>query len=282
MGSETEAEILRLLGLFGLNSYQSRLYVALYKGGSMTVRELVKSSGVPYARCYDVAAGLERLGLVASVPTRPRRFEAIEPGGALRRLVSERLDQIEEETEQAVSRSREEGSRRSHAMEDAFVKVTGQLPGIISPGTRRSEPMWAIEGWGNVQSAAIDVLAASRREFLFTVSPPPWSKMLSYPYLWGELGKELYEKVAEGVVVRGLVPRGAVGTYLGIRDLGVPELRVAESVPAKFALSDGSTVLIGLRDPDTGSDRSSAVYLQSRAVCSVFEGFFQNMWAGKS
>jgi hypothetical protein len=103
--------------------------------------------------------------------------------------------------------------------------------------------------------------------------------MLSYPYLWGEVGKELYEKVAEGVVVRGLVSRGAVGTYLGIRDLGVPELRVAEPVPAKFALSDGSTVLIGLRDPDTGLDRSSAIYLQNRGVCSVFESFFRRMWA---
>jgi len=270
VGSETEAEILSLLGLFGLNSYQSRLYVALYKGGSVTVRELARVSGVPYARCYDVAAGLERLGLVASVPARPRRFEAVDPATALKRLMAGRMDQIEEETERAVSGSREE---------DAFAKIAARLPGLVSPAARRSEPMWAIEGWANVQAAAVDMLAASRKEFLFTVSPPPWSKMLSYPYLWGETGKELYEKVAEGVAVRGLVPRGAVGTYLGMRDLGVPELRVAECVPAKFAVSDGSSVLIGVSDPDTGLDRSSAIYLQSQAVSSVFESFFRTMWA---
>ncbi len=278
VGSETEAEILSLLGLFGLNSYQSRLYVALYKGGSTTVRELSRVSGVPYARCYDVAAGLERLGLVASVPTRPRRFEAVDPVTGLKRLMAGRMGQIEEEIERAVSGSREEGARRREALEDAFAKIAARLPGMVSPLTRRSEPMWAIEGWANVQAAAVDMLAASRKEFLFTVNPPPWSKMLSYPYLWGETGKELYERVAEGVAVRGLVPRGAVGTYLGMRDLGVPELRVAESVPAKFAVSDGSSVLIGVSDPDTGLDRSSAIYLQSRAVSSVFESFFRTMW----
>lgn len=279
MSSETEKEILGLLGLFGLNSYQSRLYIALYRSGSMTVRELSRVSEVPYARCYDVAAGLERLGLVASVPTRPRRFEAIDPATALKRLMAERMDRIEEETERAVSGSREEGARRRHALEDAFAKIAARLPGMVSPAARRSEPMWAIEGWANVQAAAVDMLAASRKEFLFTVSPPPWSKMLSYPYLWGETGKEMYEKVAEGVAVRGLVPRGALGTYLGMRDLGVPELRVADSIPAKFAVSDGSNVLIGVSDPDTGLDRSSAIYLQSRAVSSVFESFFRTMWA---
>ncbi len=279
MSSDAVEEVLRLLGLLGLNSYQSRVYVALYRHGSMNVRELSRTSDVPYARCYDVASSLEKLGLLVSVPARPRRFEAVDPGRSLRRLIVTRIEEIDEEKDQAISRSQSKAEQKKRTLGETLGRVTALLPSMISPSTRRSEPMWTIEGWTNIQTTAIDMLKGSRQEFLFTVSPPPWSQMLSYPYFWGDEGRELYETVAKGVSVRGLVPESTLASYLGLGQLGVPTLRATVSVPAKFAISDSSTTLIGLRDPETGLDRSSAIFIQSEGISSIFKSFFESMWS---
>ncbi len=247
----------------------------------MTIRELSKASSVPYARCYDVLSSLETLGFVTSVPTRPKRFKAVEPEKALKAPLNRLLKEIDEKVEVDVTGITRRAEERKDVLKQAFSKLTLTLPNVVAKSrSRLSEPIWAVEGWQNIERTATDLLANAKEEFLFTVKPPPWGEILSYPYVWSEERRELYSKTAEGVTIRSLVPRSAVPSFLGLRQVGVPEIRVAsdEWVPEKFIVTDCSSVLINLRDPETGTFKSSAVFIQSANVSRVFKNFFESIW----
>ncbi len=86
-----ERELRRL----GLSSYEAKAYVSLLKYGSMTSTELAKKAGIPQPRVYDVVRRLERKGLVVVAEGHPARYYALDPPTALRKLVENRVRELE-------------------------------------------------------------------------------------------------------------------------------------------------------------------------------------------
>jgi len=278
---ESAEEFIKELKLLGLNTYQSKVYLVLLHHESMTIRELSKASGVPYARCYDVLASLETLGFVTSVPARPKRFKAVEPGKALKTPLNRLLSEIDEGLKIDVADITRRYEERKEVLKQVFNKLALTLPNLVTKyRSKLSEPIWTVEGWQNIERTAKDLLVNAKEEFLFTVKPPPWGEILSHPYVWSEERRELYSKIAEGVTIRSLVPRSTVPSFLGLRQVGTPEIRVArdEWIPEKFIVTDCSSVLVNLRDPETGTFKSSAIFIQNANVSRVFKSFFESTW----
>lgn len=80
---------------FGLSSYEAKAYVALLKYGSMTSTELAKKAGIPQPRVYDVVRRLERKGLVVVAEGHPARYYALDPPTSLRKLVEQKVRELE-------------------------------------------------------------------------------------------------------------------------------------------------------------------------------------------
>ncbi len=59
-----QPELLNKLKDFGLNSYESKIWVALLSRGVSTAGELSDIANVPRSRSYDVLESLEKKGFV--------------------------------------------------------------------------------------------------------------------------------------------------------------------------------------------------------------------------
>lgn len=76
-------ELYDVLRRLGFTQYEARVYVSLLMRGTATASELSDLSNIPYTRVYDVLNQLEEKGLVATIPGRPLKFEALDPEIAL-------------------------------------------------------------------------------------------------------------------------------------------------------------------------------------------------------
>ena len=65
--------------LFGLNTYEARIWAALLSRGVSTAGELSDIANVPRSRSYDVLESLEKKGFVVMKVGKPIKYLAIPP-----------------------------------------------------------------------------------------------------------------------------------------------------------------------------------------------------------
>lgn len=74
-----ECRFLTKLSDFSLNSYETRLWVALLSGGVLTAGELSNIANVPRSRSYDVLESLRKKEFVVVKQGKPIRYKAVSP-----------------------------------------------------------------------------------------------------------------------------------------------------------------------------------------------------------
>jgi sugar-specific transcriptional regulator TrmB len=88
-------EIIKKTKLFGLNTYESKIWITLLGRGTSTAGELSDMANVPRSRSYDVLESLEKKGFVIAKHGKPIRYLAVPPGEVLENIKK----QIEKDTE---------------------------------------------------------------------------------------------------------------------------------------------------------------------------------------
>jgi len=86
---------------FGLNSYESKVWVALLSRGISTAGELSDIANVPRSRSYDVLESLEKKGFVVMKLGKPIKYMAVPPEEAIER-VKKRIKKDAEEEEKIL------------------------------------------------------------------------------------------------------------------------------------------------------------------------------------
>ena len=81
-----EKATLSKLKEFGLNSYESKVWVALLSRGISSAGELSDIANVPRSRSYDVLESLEKKGFVIMKVGKPIKYIAVSPVEALERV----------------------------------------------------------------------------------------------------------------------------------------------------------------------------------------------------
>jgi sugar-specific transcriptional regulator TrmB len=79
-------DFLNKLKDFGLNSYESKLWVALLSRGISTAGELSDISNVPRSRAYDVLESLEKKGFIIVKVGKPIKYLAVPPREVVERV----------------------------------------------------------------------------------------------------------------------------------------------------------------------------------------------------
>ena len=92
-----EKKLLSKLKDFGLNSYESKVWVALLSRGVSTAGELSDIANVPRSRSYDVLESLEKKGFVVMKLGKPIKYIAVPPTEVLERVKKKILVRAEEE-----------------------------------------------------------------------------------------------------------------------------------------------------------------------------------------
>ena len=91
-----QKDFLNKLKDFGLNSYESKLWIALLSRGVSTAGELSDISNVPRSTAYDVLESLEKKGFIVVKVGKPIKYLAVPPREVVERVkkrVVEEADQ---------------------------------------------------------------------------------------------------------------------------------------------------------------------------------------------
>ena len=80
----------------GLSEYESKVYIALVREGTLTGIKASKASGVPQGKIYYILHGLAEKGFVTIMNAKPKLFRAIDPEIALKQYIKSKKEHLEE------------------------------------------------------------------------------------------------------------------------------------------------------------------------------------------
>ncbi|GIU68647.1 MAG: transcriptional regulator [Candidatus Pacearchaeota archaeon] len=86
----------RVKDYFGLNLYETRIWLSLLAKGIASAGEISSISGVPRPRVYDVLESLEKKGFVILKLGKPIKYVAVKPNIVLERLKSNIMSDAED------------------------------------------------------------------------------------------------------------------------------------------------------------------------------------------
>lgn len=246
----------------GLTGYQARVYLALIERDHATGAQVARDSGVPRQRIYDVLAGLTQRGLVQPIEGRAVAYTAVDPAAAIERLMAGHragFTRLEQATGQLV---------------EALVPVWAQAREL-------TEPLEYVEVIRDKEALAkrfAEIIAGAEREIL---SVP------KFPYLVGQNPanvEAVRSLVARGGQVRAIYERTAIQDrelVLAIQGFVAAgeQVRIAQGVPMRMCIVDGTHVLISLPDPIPGEPSTTNLLIEHPALAQCLIYAFDVIWS---
>jgi len=106
-------DAVKYLKKLGLSEYESKAYIALVKLKNAKAKEISDESKVPQSKIYEVLASLEKKNMVTTIPSKPKKFAVIDPGIAIKNLISIKAKAIKElmDEEKEIIRSIEKNEK---------------------------------------------------------------------------------------------------------------------------------------------------------------------------
>lgn len=136
-------KLIKNLKELGLNTYESKVYIALLKKNPATGYELSKIANMPQSRTYDTLKVLETKNIIVSTNTKPVAYSPIKP--------------------------KELTKRFKRKMQSTIDYLESHLPEVKD---NYEEPILSISGSVNVQQKILDVIRSAKKEIYLEI----WSK----------------------------------------------------------------------------------------------------------
>ena len=142
--------------LFGLNTYEARIWTALLSRGVSTAGELSDIANVPRSRSYDVLESLEKKGFVVMKPGKPIKYIAIPPKDVLENI-----------------KKRIEKTKEKHLLEiksNSFSNLINTFQELYDNNTDHTENIVAIlRGRKNIHKHISFLFKYTKKDILFSV-----------------------------------------------------------------------------------------------------------------
>jgi len=247
----------------GLTGYEARVYVALIGRDRYTAAQVARESGVPRQRIYDVLAALTERGLVRPLDGRVVCYAAVDPASAIERL---------------MAAHRASFSR----LEQTTTKLVEQLVPLWSSGRDETDPLdyvevirdreVLVERWAELHnSAQREILSVAKAPFQITSATPAGMTALRRVTDAGGRVRAIYERA-------GLEGKAdLLAEVEGFVELG-EEARVADTVPMRMMIVDGTHVLMSLRDPVAGASSTTNILIEHPALATSLTYTFEVLW----
>ena len=246
----------------GLTNYEARVYLALIRRDVFTAAEVAREAQVPRQRVYDVLEGLTRRQLAVLHPGKVAGYSAVAPEIAVDRLMEQqrrslgRLERLSDDLARELLPTWDSG--RTHTDPLDYVEVLRDATDIS-------------DRFARIQSEA-------ERELL-SFSRPPWVTP-SENVAGLEASARLH---AAGRTVRSLYSRDVLDDPLMLEvvrrfaEIG-EEVRIAESLPLKLLIADGSTVLCDMPDPVARAGATTSLVIRHPSLAETLRVAFQAIW----
>src|SRR3989338_7736838 len=88
---------------FGLNIYETKVWIALLSKGIASAGEIAELSGVPRSRTYDVLESLEKRGFAIVKIGKPVKYIAVKPTEVIEKIKNETMSDANERVKSLVN-----------------------------------------------------------------------------------------------------------------------------------------------------------------------------------
>ncbi len=256
-----QKEVINQLKNIGLNSYESKLWLALLTKGVASAGELSDIAGVPRSRSYDVLESLEKKGFIIMKIGKPIKYIAVQPDHVI---------------ENVRKRIVEDAN-----LQEAFLTKIGasplieELKSVYKSGVSEIDPMdltGSIKGRKNLYYHLEHMIKnAEKSVFILTTSTGVVRKKDAF--------KNAFRKARERKV--------KVRILANLSNEIMPQLEELEkfaelrnpTTSARFCVVDGrEVVLMPMDDHLTNPATDVGIWVKSKFFASTFEKMFDAAW----
>ena len=243
----------RIRDYFGLNIYETKVWLALLRKGVATAGEIAEVSGIPRSRTYDVLEGLEKMGFAIAKLDKPVKYIGVKP-----RMIIEKLKNNvkKDATERIFELSKVSESDEYKNLEELYSE--GMNP------VKKEDLSLALKGMSNISNHLKELLLNAKEEVIICANAREFaSKIKLFQQTFGILGKS---NVKISVALFGDEKlAGQMSEKLGIKIKNV-------SVNSKFFIIDRKEILFYI---SKNSDEDSAIWLNSEFFAQAFATLFE-------
>jgi len=144
---------------FGLNIYETKVWLALISKGVASAGEIAEMSEVPRSRTYDVLESLEKMGFAIVKIGKPVKYMAVKPTLVVEKLKSNTMNEAKEKVEQLSNlKSTQEYSELETLHRDGIAPVN------------QNELSGAIRGKNNIFSHVREILENASKSVIICTS----------------------------------------------------------------------------------------------------------------
>jgi len=238
---------------FGLNSYETKLWLTLLSEGPLVVGQLSDIANVPRSRSYDVLESLEKKGFINIKKRKPVRCETISPN-----LVIENI-------KKRIKKTLEEEKKPLNKLKTK--KIFLELENIYkrNPNTnKQTNPPGLFKNKTNIKNQLQYMIKKSER-FVYIIEGGE-----NTPPIMQFLAKHLPALEEKGVKLNIMVN----GTFTKKKITNSQNLKLKETnLPNKLCLVDGTEMLVRL-----SGDKEAAVLVKTPTFIKSVVKLFENQW----
>src|SRR3989344_1001730 len=256
-----QKDFLNKLKDFGLNSYESKLWIALLSRGVSTAGELSDISNVPRSRAYDVLDSLEKKGFIIVKVGKPIKYLAVSPAEVIER-VKKKVVQEAEQQDKILSQL-----KGSDILEELSV-LHNQGIKLIDPTDRSG----AFRGRYKVHEHLLTLIKGAKKSITLMVSKDGLDR--KYDLLINHLRKA----AKNGVNIKISIPAGANKDK--VSDLSkFVQVKQDKDISTRFCIVDNKELLLFLTDDEkVHKSYDCAVWIDAPYFVEYFSALFESAW----
>lgn len=258
-----QKDFLSKLKDFGLNSYESKLWVALLSRGVSTAGELSDISNVPRSRAYDVLESLEKKGFIIVKVGKPIKYMAVTPTEVIERVKRKILDEAEQ--------------RNKILTELRESDVLGELNSLHSEGIKMVDPTdrsGAFRGRDKGYEHLVTMVKNAKKNVILMTSKEGLERKYDL------LEYHLKKAVKSNIDVKVSVPQGADKKTIENWSL-FAKVKEHKSSNARFCVVDDKDLLLFLTDDKkVHKSYDCAVWIEAPHFVEYFSTLFEKEWKG--
>ncbi len=260
-----QKDFLNKLKDFGLNSYESKLWIALLSRGVSTAGELSDISNVPRSRAYDVLESLEKKGFIIVKVGKPIKYLAVPPIEVIERVKKHVVEEADERSN-ILSQLRDS-------------EVLAELNTLHTEGIKLVDPTdrsGAFRGRDKAYDHLASMIKRAKKSITIMTSADGIDRKHEI------LGNHLKRAAKAGVDVKVSIP-STVNKELLEEVAKFAKVRQHKNENARFCVVDGKELMLFLTD-DVKIHKSydCAVWIEAPYFVDYFNTLFEKEWkAGK-
>ncbi len=243
----------RIKDYFGLNIYETKVWLALLKKGIASAGEVAEASGIPRSRTYDVLESLEKNGFAIAKLDKPVKYIGVKPKIILEKLKN---NVRKDATEKMLELSKIKDSVEYTSLEELYNE--GMIP------VQKEDLSLALRGKSNISNHIKELIIDTKEELIICTDANEFASKI-------KLFQQTFEVLKKSEIKINVVLFGDEKLIKQISGkLGIKIKKT--NINSKFFIIDRKKILFYI---SKNQDEDSAIWLNSEFFAQAFASLFE-------